>query len=798
MGARVTAASVVNIDTERVRRWMFDELVKATAEGVAPNLARFFGFVGAVDGETWMELQALKVPHGKWEITRFAHARDAKILTSLLEQAEKWQPPAPGIYVIANEINSAVTTREQSRDRWLEAKKGVSTTDRDIESRRVLFVDVDAERGTGTSSTDEEKARAREVAERVLARLLRDLPARSLGVGDSGNGYGLYVALDAIASNLASETVIKGILAALDVLFSNDGAKIDRSVCDAKRLVPAFGTTKRKGAPGIPERPHRRTAFVCGPTVTRVVLENLTMLFESLYGELDDAGRLEVDKATGKKPQAPAFTPVGADAGPYARAKAVDIHSVAHWLGLVDGDGALRCPGCGSTDAGVAFVQNGFKCSHDRCADKGYAKGFRTTVDLVAEVRAVDHKQAVDMLAEQFGFESFSRQRAAAPLDAASMSSTPEFRGDELPPDPDEPARSEEPANPLDRLRSGGALVGYRELCEATATPPVSIWVDGVLEDSHVEISGPSGHGKSTLSSLLLVARANPTTAVKVLGHTVQPAPRDRYIVSIQEENGLYSWRLKCEAACQALGLPVSQTLERVIFLVRRNVLAGDERWEAIRSAGGAGLIGGVFVDSRARVLRAGESNREEHQAQLAEHCFNLVGACRAPLFVVSHTRKGRDGSVADDTEDVSGSLQRAAGADVLVIVTAQKDDAGQVEHSTAKFAKLRNAITPNHPAPVTFRVWLDMDGRWRVDNSTGDIAAHDSRPASVRLLEILERTPEGLTKYAIKDRLKINHETMENVLTSLFRDRAIQKISAIVNGRPRDVITIRDLAMEQ
>lgn len=783
-------AAVVQIDTERVRRWLFDHVAKGVDEGIGPNLARWLKFIGAEDGETWIEVQALKVPSGKWEKSMVAHARDAKVLATLLDLAENWQPHAPAIYTIANEINPSVTTREQSRGRWIEAKKNASTTDRDIEQRRMLFIDVDAIRATGTSATDEEKAKAKETAERVLTRLLRDVSARSVGIGDSGNGYGLYLALDGVPNDTASEKVVKGILAALDVLFSNEGAKIDRAVSDAKRLVPAFGTTKRKGAPGIAERPHRRTAFVCGPDIQHLVPENLAMLFDSLYHELDDAGRLEVDKATGKKATPPALSR-GTDDSPYARAKECDIHSVAERLGLVDGDGALRCPGCGSMDSGVAFVQNGFKCSHDRCADKGFAKGFRTTIDLVAEVRCVEPGEAVRILAEWFGFESGPRQRAASAT--PSTSSTPEFRGDELPPDPDDTEPEAETASPLDRLRRGGALVGYRELCTATATPPISIWVDGVLEDSHVEISGPSGHGKSTLSSLLLAARANPTKAIKVLGHTVQPAPRDRFIVSIQEENGLYSWRLKCEAACQALGLPVSQTLERVIFLVRRNVLAGDERWMAIRALGTEGLVGGVFVDSRARVLRAGESNREEHQAQLAEHCFGLVETCRAPLFVVSHTRKGRDGSQADDTEDVSGSLQRAAGADVLVLVTAQKDDAGRVESSTAKFAKLRNALSPEHPSPVTFRMALDMDGRWRLDNSTGELVSKDTRPIATRLRELLEAHPEGVSKYRMREVLRVNADAIEKALTSLFSDRAVQRVSALVRGKPSDVFMLRD-----
>jgi len=53
----------------------------------------------------------------------------------------------------------------------------------------------------------------------------------------------------------------------------------------------------------------------------------------------------------------------------------------------------------------VAVVGNGLKCSHNRCQDKGYADGFRTIVDLVAEVRGCKPIEAVRELGERFGFE---------------------------------------------------------------------------------------------------------------------------------------------------------------------------------------------------------------------------------------------------------------------------------------------------------------------------------------------------------------------------------------------------------
>lgn len=799
----------IDIGPERIKRTLFERVAAARSEDIAANIGRWLDFAGCTPGETWFELQALGVPTNRnFEETRHAHARSVTEAAVLLAQAEKFN--APGVYIIANQINPAVTARDNSRNAWLTAKKGVSTTDLDIAARTVLYIDIDAKRTKGTSSTDEEKAGAQEATGLIIARLCRTLPVRSIGLGDSGNGFGVYVALNALPVTSEVEQVVRGILAALDVLYTTDRAEVDRSVSDAKRLCPAFGTTKRKGAKDIPERPHRRTAFACGVTVDRLEIENLRMLLDSLMVDLPEARRAEVESAmTGKRAIARATLPTYTGDSPFEHAKTLDPLSVMTWLGLIDGDGNPKCPGCGEV-AGTKIIGTGFKCSHNRCAAKGVRDGYRTAVDLVMESRSVESTEAVNMLAEHFGFEGVRakgqaqalRQRdprtptyegAPEPPEAFNYAETGDAGADAEPVDPSRFAPIK--LDPLETLRQAGALIGHAELCAATATPPVSIWFDGVLEDSHVEIAGPSGHGKSTLSALLLCARANPTPRpVKVLGVPVTPAPEGRYVVTVQEENGVFSWRQKCEAACQALGLPVSQTLDRVIFMVRRNVFAGDAKWQAILALGLAGLVGAVFVDSRARVLRgAGESNMEDAQAAMAEQCFGLVNACGAPLFVVSHTRKGKDGAGPSDIEDVSGSLQRGASADVLMLVTATKDDAGRVESATVKFAKLRNAVRVEHPAPVSFRLEVDMDGRWALDTSAPQLVSRDVRALPVRVRELLAEHPGGLTKTRIRDLLHASSDNVEKAISALFEQRAVTKAQALgPGGRPQFVFILR------
>ena len=177
----------------------------------------------------------------------------------LLRQGDTFA--AQGVFVIANRVNPAVATRMTPRA-WYDAEKGASTTDRDVTHRRLLFVDVDALRTTGTSATEEEMGHSVAVACAVYAKLAELLGGEeALGYGHSGNGRQVFVAVEPTEEPSPLTATVKGILSALSIAFAAPGAEIDRTVTDAKRLVPASGTTKRKGAPrksmiGRTGRPH--------------------------------------------------------------------------------------------------------------------------------------------------------------------------------------------------------------------------------------------------------------------------------------------------------------------------------------------------------------------------------------------------------------------------------------------------------------------------------------------------------------------------------------------------------------
>src|SRR5262249_50878353 len=149
---------------------------------------------------------------------------------------------------------------------------------------------------------------------------------------------------------------------ALAKLYSTSSVAVDDGCHDARRLVPAFGTLKRKGAAHIPQRPHRRTAFVCGSEIARAPWSKIEALCDELEAELEPI-------LARSSPASLRRDSVHRVESPFTRANGLPIRDVAEWLGLIL-DGRVVCPGCRNTD-GVALLDRGLKCHHRSCADRG-------------------------------------------------------------------------------------------------------------------------------------------------------------------------------------------------------------------------------------------------------------------------------------------------------------------------------------------------------------------------------------------------------------------------------------------
>ena len=175
-------------------------------------------------------------------------------------------PEVRGIYVTLNEVNPALLARRANRVKMRLTRSDPTTSDADILRRRWLPIDLDPVRPGGVSSTEEEHdaalRRADEIA-RWLAEQGFSEPIRA----DSGNGAHLLYAIDLPNDDGG---LVKGVLATLDALFSDETVTVDTANSNAARIWKLYGTCSRKGDT-TRERPHRRARVLSVPKERKIV-----------------------------------------------------------------------------------------------------------------------------------------------------------------------------------------------------------------------------------------------------------------------------------------------------------------------------------------------------------------------------------------------------------------------------------------------------------------------------------------------------------------------------------------------
>lgn len=201
-----------------------------------------------------------------------AHARTAEEHVRLLREGEKIRG-CNGIYSLVNGPLDPTLLYRYEPGQWQRAWNG-RATDRDISTIRAVFLDVDPVRVKGISSTAEQLSEARDVAMAIQSWFSDVLDAPATGLGCSGNGFFMLVAVAPVAPTAETTQRISRLLGLLNRKFGSDRIKIDTAVANPARLMPAPGTWKRKGR-NTPERPHRMTTFACSGSVQRVPLEAL-------------------------------------------------------------------------------------------------------------------------------------------------------------------------------------------------------------------------------------------------------------------------------------------------------------------------------------------------------------------------------------------------------------------------------------------------------------------------------------------------------------------------------------------
>lgn len=169
------------------------------------------------------------------------------------------------VYWTINPVHTDLMARACNR-----TKSGqIYTTDDSAILKRVwLPIDIDPVRFAGISASNDEKAAARDVMQRVID-WLRDQGWPEPAKASSGNGYHLLYRID-LPNDQDSEDVVKSVLSVLASKYDDDGAKVDTTLYNASRILKAYGTVACKGD-STPHRPHRYAQFVAPPSPVQVV-----------------------------------------------------------------------------------------------------------------------------------------------------------------------------------------------------------------------------------------------------------------------------------------------------------------------------------------------------------------------------------------------------------------------------------------------------------------------------------------------------------------------------------------------
>lgn len=179
---------------------------------------------------------------------------------TLIRELRKVMTKGANVYITLQVINEACYSREQ-RDTFI---RGANTTsDIDIDGYEWLMIDLDPIRPSRVSSSDAELQAAKELGN-IVYKYLADLGFEKPLTAFSGNGVHLLYKIE-LANTKEREALIEKCLQALDIMFSNEKVKIDKTNSNPSRICKLYGTLAQKGS-NTEIRPHRMSRMLSKAT----------------------------------------------------------------------------------------------------------------------------------------------------------------------------------------------------------------------------------------------------------------------------------------------------------------------------------------------------------------------------------------------------------------------------------------------------------------------------------------------------------------------------------------------------
>lgn len=164
------------------------------------------------------------------------------------------------IYMSLNSINAACYDRIQKNRFEKNAK--ATTSDHDVVGYDWLMIDLDPQRPSGTSSTDEQIGKAKEQGNKIY-QFMRNLGFSKPLFANSGNGVHLLYRIR-LKNSDENRKLIEMSLKTLNMLFASPEIDVDMKNFNQSRVCKLYGTTAQKGA-NSDARPHRMSYIIGNP-----------------------------------------------------------------------------------------------------------------------------------------------------------------------------------------------------------------------------------------------------------------------------------------------------------------------------------------------------------------------------------------------------------------------------------------------------------------------------------------------------------------------------------------------------
>lgn len=169
------------------------------------------------------------------------------------------------IYMSLNSINTACYDRIQKNRFEKNAK--ATTSDHDVVGYDWLMIDLDPQRPSGTSATDEQIGKAKEQGNKIY-QFMRNLGFSKPLFANSGNGVHLLYRIRLKNSN-ENRKLIEMSLKTLNMLFASPEIDVDMKNFNQSRVCKLYGTKAQKGA-NSSDRPHRMSYIIGNPETIEV------------------------------------------------------------------------------------------------------------------------------------------------------------------------------------------------------------------------------------------------------------------------------------------------------------------------------------------------------------------------------------------------------------------------------------------------------------------------------------------------------------------------------------------------